>query len=709
MVSRRSNSRVPFSRSFYTTAAVLVVILAGGVSARFADAPLPADPGVIFESNWETATGNSTNAITNGGRWPGYDQFDNPPTPLMSVVTGGPSGQNALRVQQRGPLYPAQVFKTNFIAQSTDYFLRYYFKTDDTSSAGDHIVTVGPGISVPPGDSLTFMRKYGGSTDWKMTLSAYGCGNPFGYPLQHWGPGPRLANGQWYRLEYHVDFVDSNHMRVHPRIYNASNTLLYDDDDFRQENWGASSPWNGRNDWTLASFYAAGHTFCVDPGVMNDFGMGNNGQAAASNTGLYWYYAGVQIRTDTWPGPLGSGGTGETTPPTVSLSAPAGGATVSGSVTVSATASDNVGVAGVQFKVDGVNVGAEDTAAPYSISWDTSTALNGTRSLTAVARDAAGNQTTSAARTVTVSNTASQAGIAVRYPADVGIETDPQVLFVEKFEEPTLTDLFNRWTDVLGAAMTFSTDVVPGSTGTRSFNIAWVGGGVNNGGHLYKQLSPGIDDTVYVRYYIKYPTSGRYRHEGIWIGGHNPPIGWPNPQAGSKPVGNDRFMAAAEQTDDASRFDHYNYWMNMRIAGDGNYWGNTLLNNPNVRVTPGQWVCVEQMVKLNNPVSASNGEHAIWINGVKVSHLGQGFPNGTWSGGNFTQTPSGSPFEGFRWRSDANLKLNWIWLQNYAPDDPAGFTSSIKFDHVVVARNYIGCLSTAAAPPRAPINVRVVR
>jgi len=35
----------------------------------------------------------------------------------------------------------------------------------------------------------------------------------------------------------------------------------------------------------------------------------------------------------------------------------------------------------------------------------------------------------------------------------------------------------------------------------------------------------------------------------------------------------------------------------------------------------GQWMCVEQMVKLNNPVTASNGEHAIWIDGVKVSHL----------------------------------------------------------------------------------------
>jgi len=47
----------------------------------------------------------------------------------------------------------------------------------------------------------------------------------------------------------------------------------------------------------------------------------------------------------------------------------------------------------------------------------------------------------------------------------------------------------------------------------------------------------------------------------------------------------------------------------MRAAPDGSYWGNTLLNNPNVVGRAGQWMCVEHMVKLNNPVTAANGEH----------------------------------------------------------------------------------------------------
>jgi len=104
------------------------------------------------------------------------------------------------------------------------------------------------------------------------------------------------------------------------------------------------------------------------------------------------------------------------------------------------------------------------------------------------------------------------------------------------------------------------------------------------------------------------------------------------------------------------------------------------------------------MVKLNNPTSSANGEHAIWLNGVKVSHLGPGFPNGTWSGGIFTQNPGGSPFGGFQWRSDAALNLNWIWLQNFATGDPAGFTGTMLFDHVVAAKSYIGCLASGSPP-----------
>lgn len=96
----------------------------------------------------------------------------------------------------------------------------------------------------------------------------------------------------------------------------------------------------------------------------------------------------------------------DTTPPTIFLATPSSGSTVSATTDVSANATDNVGVVGVQFKLDGSNLGTEDTSSPYSISWDTTQTSSGSHTLTATARDAAGNQTTSSGVVVTVNNTA---------------------------------------------------------------------------------------------------------------------------------------------------------------------------------------------------------------------------------------------------------------------------------------------------------------
>jgi hypothetical protein len=93
----------------------------------------------------------------------------------------------------------------------------------------------------------------------------------------------------------------------------------------------------------------------------------------------------------------------DATAPSVSITGPVAGATVSGAVTVTASATDNVGVTEVQFFVDGLAV-VTDTTAPYGTTWDSSTVVNGPHSLTAVARDMAGNSRTSAAVSVVVAN-----------------------------------------------------------------------------------------------------------------------------------------------------------------------------------------------------------------------------------------------------------------------------------------------------------------
>jgi hypothetical protein len=86
------------------------------------------------------------------------------------------------------------------------------------------------------------------------------------------------------------------------------------------------------------------------------------------------------------------------------VTGPAAGETVSGTVSVAASASDDIGVTGVRFLVDGVAIGAEDTSAPFEASWNTTALANGSHVLTAVARDAAGNQSTSQSLVVTVAN-----------------------------------------------------------------------------------------------------------------------------------------------------------------------------------------------------------------------------------------------------------------------------------------------------------------
>jgi chitodextrinase len=96
---------------------------------------------------------------------------------------------------------------------------------------------------------------------------------------------------------------------------------------------------------------------------------------------------------------------GDTIAPSVAITAPAANALVSGTaVTIAASASDNVGVVGVQFRLDGGNLGAEDTTPPYAISWNTTQTASGSHTLSAVARDAAGNVGQSAAVSVIVDN-----------------------------------------------------------------------------------------------------------------------------------------------------------------------------------------------------------------------------------------------------------------------------------------------------------------
>jgi hypothetical protein len=307
------------------------------------------------------------------------------------------------------------------------------------------------------------------------------------------------------------------------------------------------------------------------------------------------------------------------------------------------------------------------------------------------------------------SSSAQQDGLAKKYARDVGIQNDPDVILAEMFEG-SLAEIIGRWTNSDNTAgMSVTTDVPAGSGGSRSLLMTSVGG-ATTGGQLYKKLVPGYEQ-LYLRYYVKYASSGTYHHTGGWIGGYNPATDWPQGGAGERPVGNDRFSVGPEPSNSSLRFDLYTYWMGMRPSPTGEFWGNTFIQDSSLVVRPDQWMCVEVMVKMNNPVSSNNGELALWVDGRQIIHLKPGSPLGRWNVNLFFPDVNGSPFEGFQWRSTAQLNLNWIWLLYYASSNPSGLVGKMWFDHVVLAKTYIGPINAAAPSdtirPGAPTQLRV--
>ncbi|PYM95003.1 MAG: hypothetical protein DME04_05950 [Candidatus Rokuibacteriota bacterium] len=155
-------------------------------------------------------------------------------------------------------------------------------------------------------------------------------------------------------------------------------------------------------------------------------------------------------------------------PPTVAISAPALGAMVVGTITVSASATDNVGTVGVQFELDGANLGAEVTSAPYSVSWNTRNVLDGTHLLAAVARDAAGNTATSAGISVTLVNAdATPPAVTITSPTSSSAYSTSASLL-------TLGGLASDNTRV--ATVTWTND--RGGSGTATGTTSWTAGGI---------------------------------------------------------------------------------------------------------------------------------------------------------------------------------------------------------------------------------------
>jgi hypothetical protein len=298
-------------------------------------------------------------------------------------------------------------------------------------------------------------------------------------------------------------------------------------------------------------------------------------------------------------------------------------------------------------------------------------------------------------------------GIASKYPGDEGIAKDPDVVSVEGFEEESVEAMQKQWENVKGPGIMSLSDEVPaGSSGKKSLLMHRTEG---SGGHLYRRLkneSGGWGyDQLFARMYVKFaPDCGEIHHFGTNIGGNNPATQWPMVSAGNLVDGAKSFWTGLEPYGKSWSWDFYTYWQGSHAHGDGKYWGTIFLaGGAKPQIEKGKWICTEIMVKVNDPVTETNGEMAFWIDGKLfrrdgqvASHWGPGFPKGRWRGGWWGADPNDqTTFEGFAWRKVKELTVNYVWLYIYT-EKPAGHDIKVWFDDVVVAKKYVGPLAKKA-------------
>lgn len=297
-------------------------------------------------------------------------------------------------------------------------------------------------------------------------------------------------------------------------------------------------------------------------------------------------------------------------------------------------------------------------------------------------------------------------GIAEKYPGDIGIENDPNVLFAENFEAGNIEEIGKHWDNVSnkdGKVMRISSDVPQNSSGKYSLQMTSTLG-ENTGGHLYVRLKRPVD-TVYARFYVKFAEDNSYIHHFVHIGGYNPPTPWPQGGAGERPRGDDRVTIGIEPHGDNGRYpppgiwSFYNYWHEMKVSADNRYWGNALRPIKPAIVPKGKWQCVEVMIKLNSAPDIPDGELALWLDGELIAHFIKGVRRSNWTGMGFSLLEDGGePFEGFRWRTSNDLKINFFWLLHYVTEnalrqnrvDTSKINNTVWFDDIVVSTSYIG-------------------
>jgi hypothetical protein len=277
-------------------------------------------------------------------------------------------------------------------------------------------------------------------------------------------------------------------------------------------------------------------------------------------------------------------------------------------------------------------------------------------------------------------------GIASRHPSDVGIGSDPNVIFADDFEGYTRgTDLSNRWENVYQRQyVDITTEAANVYRGSKALQFILPQQTASLGDATEKVVSP-EQDVLFLRYYSKiqppYDVAGSM-HDGASIGAHYAEPGVPA-------NGTNKFLASLENsgmdppTPSPGHLNIYLYHPEQRdVYGDHFYpngdvspntslkfnYGPGFVSRPNIVLKLDRWYCYEYMMQANTP-GKRDGRIAIWVDGALVAD-----------------------FPGLRLRDVATLKIDRFALSLYLGTNPKGEVRK-WYDNVVAAKSYIGPIS----------------
>jgi hypothetical protein len=291
-------------------------------------------------------------------------------------------------------------------------------------------------------------------------------------------------------------------------------------------------------------------------------------------------------------------------------------------------------------------------------------------------------------------------GIAARYPGDVGIGSDPAVIFADDFESyGSATNLTSRWNEAYHTAnIRIATESGRFFSGKKAleFTVPQQSSEVSN--TAIKYVSPGRN-VLFLRYYAKFDKefnvlgsshngstiSARYCCPGVRADGYNKFLvadeAWRGETAAANPGKLNTYVYHPEQRDVWG--DHFfPTGFVMPFSSVPFDFGTEFVSRPDVIPELDRWYCHEMMVKANTP-GQRDGRVALWLDGKLIAD----FPN-------------------LRLRDTDELKIDRFGINLHVKSNTLAVAKK-WYDNVVAATSYIGPMGSPPQRPEVPTNLRV--